>query len=84
MDTFNPDEAAPEMWNEIAAQVEQDLQEATKDSLNQQCLNPHLDPDLLPEEALAVMPNRSNHKTSTISKIHIASDSTFHRMVNSQ
>ena len=45
LENFDPDDAAPEMWNEMAAQYAQEQEDSKLDS--DQIVNPLLDPDSL-------------------------------------
>ena len=82
LENFDPQDAAPEMWNEMAAQYAQEQQESQINSGH--ILNPLLDPDSLShiEDKKKQEPTSSTTRTAfTISTIHLSPDQTFLKMV---
>ena len=84
LENFYPDGAAPEMWNEMAAQYAQEQEDSKLDS--DQIVNPLLDPDSLSTEPADKQktnksPTSSKKAAFTITSIQLSTDENFLKMV---
>ena len=58
LNDFDPNEASPEIWNEIAAGLGVEQERLEEDAKNSECIHPYLDPSVLPEEEPEVTDNQ--------------------------
>ncbi|XP_062618879.1 uncharacterized protein LOC134280486 [Saccostrea cucullata] len=80
LEDYDPNEASPEIWNELASSVEQEhLEELEKDGA---CIHPYLDPSFLPEE-VSDDGNCQEPRQYSIGKIQLVSDPKFYEMIRS-
>ncbi|XP_060594477.1 uncharacterized protein LOC132748840 isoform X1 [Ruditapes philippinarum] len=77
IDTFDPGEMLPEVWDQVSANIQQDI----ANKYNVRCMNSHLDPELIEKQPVDHSKKMNSNKTFSLTPTYQMADQDFHKFV---